>query len=225
MTTRSTLVGVPAYNTRLLGDLSIPETPGGLALVAHTTGRSRWSPRERQLVAALATHGLAALRLDLLTREESAFEALTRPSQLDVDLLAKRLISATDWLAGQAQFANLPIAYIGAGVGAAAALVAAAERPLTPHAVVLIDGRTDRAAVALDAVTAPTLLIVGRDDTDIVAMNERTFQRLQCLKRIELIDGAATVLESAHAVDDAGRLAAEWLEHFRPPTAQVDVTS
>lgn len=214
MTIRSTLVGVPAYNTRLLGDLSVPDAPHGVAVVAHTSGSNRWSPRERHLAGALRARRLAALRLDLLTRDEATVTAATRHAQPDVALLAKRLVSAMDWLAKQAQFANLPIGYLGTGIGGAAALAAAANRPHPLHAVVLVDGRTDHTAGSLDAVRAPTLLVAARDNTDIVAMNERAFQRLRCLKHLELIDGVSSVLDEQHALDEAARLTSEWFERF-----------
>jgi dienelactone hydrolase len=222
MTIRSTLVGVPAYNTRLLGDLSVPDVPRGLALVAHTSGTDRWDPRERRLVTALRSHNLASLRLDLLTRDEAALNAMTRRPQVDVELLAKRVIAAMDWVAKQAQFAAVPVGYVGTGLGASAALVAAASQPEAAHAVVLIDARTDLITGSLDAIHAPTLLIAGRDNTDIVAMSERVLTRLQCLKHLELLDGVSSVLEQQHSLDEAARLTSEWFDRFFRPVRPAE---
>jgi putative phosphoribosyl transferase len=217
MTIRSTLVGVPAYNTRLLGDLSVPDVPRGLALVAHTSGTDRWDPRERRLVAALRTHHLAALRLDLLTSDESALNAMTRRPHVDIALLAKRLVAAMDWAVRQAQFATVPMGFVGTGLGAAAVLAAAASRPHAMYAVVLVDGRPDAVTGPVDGIHAPTLLIAGRDNTEIVAMNEHVLTRLRCQKRLELLDGVSNVLEQQHSLDDAARLTAEWFGRFLGP--------
>jgi putative phosphoribosyl transferase len=217
MTIRSTPVGVPAYNTRLLGDLSVPDVPRGLALVAHTSGTDRWDPRERRFVAALQSHNLAALRLDLLTSDEAALSAMTRRPQVDVTLLAKRLMAALGWVAKQAQFAAVPVGYVGTGLGAAAALTAAASEPEAVHAVVLVDARTDVITSSLDVIQAPTLVIAGRDNTEIVTMSERVLTRLRCLKHLELIDGASSVLEQQPSLDEAARLTSEWFDRFFRP--------
>jgi len=218
MAIRSTLVGVPAFDTRLLGDLSVPDSPSALALVAHTSATNRWHPRERRLIAALRSQHLASFRLDLLTRDEAAFDATTRRSRTDTGVLAKRVLAAMDWVLAQAQFANLPVGYIGTGIGGAAVLAAACDRPVRLDALVLIDGRTDRVAAALDGVQAPTLLVAARDNTEIAAMNERVLPRLRCFKHLQLVDGITSLLEHPDGLNEAARLVSDWFERFLGPS-------
>jgi hypothetical protein len=214
MPIRSTPVGVPAYNTRLLGNLSVPDHPTAVAVIAYTNTNARGTAPEQLLGVALREHQLAILQLDLLTSDEVTFHSIGRRSHHDVGVLAKRLVAAMEWVSAQAQFGGLPRAFIGAGMGTAATLTAAAERPDMTHAIVSIDGWTDRAMNTLEHVRAPTLLIAGRKNSDIVMMNESAFQRLQSLKRLELIDDVANVLTNSGALDMATRLTAIWFQRF-----------
>ena len=214
MVNRSILVGVPAYNTRLLADLSVPDDPRGLVLVAHTSHINRWSSRERRLVDDLRAHDLATLRLDLLTRDESIVYTPERVVPHDVTTLARRLAAARDWAAGQAQFAELPYACLATGRGAAAAMTAAAERPGSFHALVLLDGRVDQALGAAELVRAPTLLVVARENPDLVAVNSHVHTRLRCVKQLALVDGTSSLLEQQSSIDEASRLTWEWLSRF-----------
>jgi len=214
MTIRSTPVGVPAYNTRLLGNLSVPDHPAALAVIAYTSTSARGTPPEHLLVAALREQRLAILRLDLLTSDEVTLHSIARRSRHDVGVLGKRLVAAMDWVSAQAQFDGLPRAFIGTGMGAAATLVAAADQPEMTQAIVSIDGWTDHALGSLESVQVPTLLIAGQKNTDIVMMNESAFQRLRSLKRLELVGGVADVLTDHDALDKAARLTADWFQRF-----------
>ncbi len=145
----------------LEGDLALPEQPAGVVLFAHGSGSSRHSPRNRHVAERLRHAGLGTLLTDLLTEREEEIDQVTAELRFDIGLLAERLVGAIDWLVRAPETAELPIGLFGASTGAAAALVAAAERPEVVHAVVLRGGRPDLAADALPRVESPTLLIVG----------------------------------------------------------------
>jgi alpha-beta hydrolase superfamily lysophospholipase len=211
MTVRSTQVGVPAYNTRLLGDLSIPEHPNALVLLAHTSMGHRRRPRERQLLGALHARGLAALRIDLLTQDEAGVQARRT---IDLGLLAKRLLAARNWVTAQAQFANLPVICVGTGIGAAAAMSAAASQPNAFHALVSMDGWMDQVASLADGVRAPTLLVVAAENREAVAANERVVTRLRSLKQLAIVNGATDLLGDQGSIDEAAGITLEWLTRF-----------
>src|SRR6266849_2466033 len=155
------LVEVAAGTVRLEGNLSVPEQAQAVVLFAHGSGSSRHSPRNRHVAQVLREAGLATLLLDLLTAEEEAVDAQTAHLRFNIDLLAERLVEATDWLSQNPEIAALDIGYFGASTGAAAALVAAAQRPERIHAIVSRGGRPDLAGPVLSQVRAATLLIVG----------------------------------------------------------------
>jgi dienelactone hydrolase len=197
------------------GELVVPRLAQGVVIFAHGSGSSRFSPRNRHVAAVLRKAGLGTLLLDLLTMEEALADAQTGAHRFDIDLLAKRLIFATDWLARQPDGAGLPIGYFGASTGAAAALVAAAAHPARVRAVVSRGGRPDLAWGALPHVLAPTLLIVGGDDPTVVTLNHRAFAQLRCPKRIELIPRATHLFEEPGALERVAQLAADWFrEHL-----------
>ncbi|MGH2356064.1 MAG: dienelactone hydrolase family protein, partial [Chloroflexota bacterium] len=170
--TSEQLVSVSAGGVRLEGTLAVPEGARGAVLFAHGSGSGRHSPRNRYVAAELQRAGLATLLIDLLTPEEEAIDLRTRHLRFDIELLAERLVGATDWLRQHPQARALGIGYFGASTGAGAALVAAAERTEVAEAVVSRGGRPDLAGPALARVRAPTLLIVGGDDTPVIEMNE-----------------------------------------------------
>src|SRR5262249_9486965 len=157
---------------------------------------------------------LAALRLDLLTHQESVVHATTRRLPLDAVVLSKRLVAATEWLRGQAQFAGLPMVCLGTGRGAAAAMTAAADRPETFVALASLDGSLDQVIGAAERVRAPTLLVAAGANREIAAVNQLVFSRLRSLKHIVLVDGVTTLLDEQQSIDDAGRLASGWFGRF-----------
>ena len=207
---------IPIGTITLGGDLTIPEGATGIVLFAHGSGSSRFSPRNRAVAAALHAGGLATLLLDLLTVEEEQAEAATRHLRFNIELLAARLGSATDWIGRRADTRALPIGYFGASTGAAAALVAASRRRHIVRAIVSRGGRPDLAGHALETVQAATLLIVGGLDTQVIALNEEAYRRLVCVKRIDVVPGATHLFEEAGAMERVSRLAREWFDEHLP---------
>ena len=196
----------------LEGDLSLPKGARGVVLFAHGSGSSRHSPRNRLVASLLNEAKLATLLVDLLTPQEEAIDLQTAHLRFDIPLLAKRLVGATDWLARHPDTRALRFGYFGASTGAAAALVAAAERPQQIDAVVSRGGRPDLAGTALERVRASTLLIVGGNDYPVIAMNQTALARLRCEKRLVIVPGATHLFEEPGALREVARLAREWLE-------------
>jgi putative phosphoribosyl transferase len=173
------LVRIAAGRVLLEGNLSLPEGACGIVLFAHGSGGSRFSPRNRHVAELLNREKLATLLVDLLTpEEEAAVDMRTAELRFNISLLAERLVGVTDWLARQSGTGPLRIGYFGASTGAAAALVAAAERPRIVRAVVSRGGRPDLAGLALARVEAPTLLIVGGNDTLVIELNRTALAQL-----------------------------------------------
>jgi dienelactone hydrolase len=160
---------------------------------------------------------LATLLFDLLTEEEEYQERYTRHLRFDIGLLARRLVEATDWLAGRPETRDLRVGYFGASTGGGAALVVAAERPQAVGAVVSRGGRPDLAGDALPVVRCPTLLIVGGADLPVITLNRAAFDRLRCEKRLEIIPGATHLFEEPGALEEVARLARGWFERFLSP--------
>ena len=213
-------IQISAGSVTLAGDLSVPGRAGGIVLFAHGSGSSRRSPRNRHVAWALRAGGLATLLMDLLTPEEDAVDMRTAHLRFDIPLLAERLIGATDWLAREPATHQLAVGYFGASTGAAAALVAAAERPSAVGAIVSRGGRPDLAGPALERVRAPTLLIVGGNDRPVIAMNWEALAQLHVEKRLEIVPGATHLFEEPGALDVVARLAREWFERFLTPPAR-----
>ncbi len=181
------LVSVTAGSVSLKGNLCTPKKAEGIVLFAHGSGSSRHSPRNRYVAQVLREAGLATLLIDLLTVEEEAIDLRTRHLRFDIDLLATRLVGATDWLLQNPSTHHLRIGYFGASTGAAAALVAAVERPEAVSAIVSRGGRPDLAGSVLERVQAPTLLIVGGDDRPVIEMNQSALAQLRTEKQLEII--------------------------------------
>jgi len=191
-------------------DLRLPEPTTGLVIFAHGSGSSRFSSRNRAVAGALENAGFATLLLDLLTREEEFVDERTREYRFDVDLLGRRVVDATDWVQSRPDLHRLPIAFFGASTGAAAALIAAAERPDKTHAVISRGGRPDLAGDALPLVKAPTLLIVGGDDEPVIGMNREAMAHMRAPVQLEIIPGATHLFEESGALEQVARLAIDW---------------
>ena len=213
-------VTISASGARLDGDLAVPPNANGLVVFAHGSGSSRRSSRNRQVAELLHQRRLATLLFDLLTPDEVVVDDATRHLRFDIGFLATRLVGVTDWLSTQGVVANLPIGYFGASTGAAAALVAAADRPDVVRAVVSRGGRPDLAMPVLDQVRAPTLLIVGGADREVIPLNERAYRQLRSPKELVLVDRATHLFEERGAMDEVSRLAADWFEHYLSPSAE-----
>lgn len=208
---RETAVEIPqADGVTVAGDLAVPGRAAGIVVFAHGSGSSRRSPRNRAVAARLQACGLATLLLDLLTEGEDEEDAKTARMRFDVDLLADRLEGALTWTRAQPSLAHLPLGCFGASTGAAAALIAAAQRPDDVAAVVSRGGRADLAGEHLAAVRAPTLLVVGGSDQEVLRLNEQAADRLVAEHRLEVVPGATHLFEEPGAMDRVAHLAAGW---------------
>jgi len=195
------------------GLLCLPEPAKGIVLFAHGSGSSRLSPRNTYVARALQAAGLATLLFDLLTEAEAA----DRAHVFDIPLLAERLALATEWVATEAATALLPIGYFGASTGAAAALVAAARSERDIGAIVSRGGRPDLADADLRRVRAPTLLIVGGADYDVLDLNRAALVQLRCEKKLSVVPGATHLFEEPGTLDAVIELARDWFVGHLPP--------
>lgn len=215
------VVTIPIGQTGLEGHLHVPDGAGAIVLFAHGSGSSRNSPRNRAVAYQLRQAGLATLLLDLLTPEEEEEDRASPRLRFDIHLLASRLVVATDWLSGEPSARTLPLGYFGASTGAAAALVAGAKRPQRVGAVVSRGGRPELAQEALSDVRAPTLLIVGALDADVIELNRTAMAKMRHTTRLELIAGASHLFEEDGTLDEVAKLAAVWFKRYLlTPTLQ-----
>jgi dienelactone hydrolase len=198
----------------LNGDLTLPLNAHGLVVFAHGSGSSRHSARNRSVADVLHHGGFATLLLDLLTESEEGIDAVTAEFRFDIPLLADRLVGAIDWAEAHPDVASLRIGLFGASTGAAAALIAAARRTGAVRAVVSRGGRPDLAEQSLEAVVAPTLLIVGGNDEVVVEINQKVFERLRQPKSLEIVAGATHLFEEAGALERVALLARAWFEQY-----------
>ena len=203
-----TPVTVPAKNVSLEGELAMPKGAQGVVLFAHGSGSSRHSPRNRFVAAALREGHLGTLLFDLLTADEEVIDLQTTHLRFDVALLAERLVHAIDWMSRREP--ALPIGLFGASTGAGAALLAAAQRPERVAAVVSRGGRPELAGLALRQVQAPTLLIVGGRDKQVIELNRLALAQLQGKTKMEIVPRATHLFEEPGALEEVGRLAREW---------------
>jgi putative phosphoribosyl transferase len=196
------------------GDLVVPLEASAMVVFAHGSGSSRRSPRNRHVAAALNDAGFATLLFDLLTDDE----ALDRGYVFDIALLGSRLSAAAAWLRSQPEAAEFPLGYFGASTGAAAALWAAAEPDGDRvGAIVSRGGRPDLAGDRLPLVQAPTLLIVGGDDHDVLVLNRQARARLRCQSDLIVIPGAGHLFEEPGALEQVAVLAAQWFARYLSP--------
>jgi putative phosphoribosyl transferase len=213
---RRTEVHIDVRSGTITGDLREPDTPAGVVAFAHGSGSSRHSRRNQQVAAALGEAGFVTLLMDLLTPEEAVIDDRTREHRFDIGLLADRVAASVDWLRQDDRTRAHAIGLFGASTGAAAALVAAAERPDTVAAVVSRGGRPDLAAGALPRVQAPTLLIVGGRDRQVIDLNEQARARLRCPTELVIVPGATHLFEEPGALEEVARLAGEHFDaHLR----------
>ena len=192
------------------GDLRLPADPAGLVVFAHGSGSSRRSPRNRMVADRLNASGFGTLLIDLLTREEEDVDARTGHLRFDIGMLAERLLVAGDAMVTEPAARDLPLGYVGASTGAAAAILAAADRPGTVRAIVSRGGRPDLAGDALPRVRAPTLLIVGSLDEAVIELNGRAARLMRCERRLAIVAGATHLFEEPGTLDEAARLAIGW---------------
>jgi len=228
---RQSDVTIDLDNIRLEGTLNIPNSPKGIVLFAHGSGSSRHSPRNRYVAQVLQAEGFATLLFDLLTGQEEAVDRQTAEFRFDIELLAKRLVGATQWITRHPAIRTLPVGYFGASTGAAAAVVAAARLPGLVMAVVSRGGRPDLAGEALGIVRAPVLLIIGGKDEIVIGLNRQALNTLRCRnKQLVIIPGATHLFEEAGALEQVAQLAATWfsrtlaLDRANPTSRAVNVS-
>jgi putative phosphoribosyl transferase len=207
-------VRIEAGDEMLDGDLSLPADAAGLVVFAHGSGSSRHSARSGVVAEALQRAQLGTLMLDLLTEPEARVDVITAEFRFDIPRLAKRVVAAIDWAAATRSTSSLAIGLFGASTGAAATLIAAAERPATVRAVVSRGGRPDLAEEALERVVAPTLLIVGGRDEVVVQLNRQAYGRLRPEKHLDIVAGATHLFEEPGALDEVSRVAREWFLRY-----------
>lgn len=206
-------ITIPISTGNLEGILGLPEKPVGLIIFSHGSGSGRLSSRNQYVADVLETHGFATALFDLLTPEEDRDYA----NRFDIPTLTERLSAITDALALREDVGALPIGYFGASTGAASALRAAARRGEQIRAVVSRGGRPDLVPKdELRQVAAPTLLIVGSNDTDVISFNEAAYEHLTCLKELALIPGATHLFEEPGTLELAARHASEWFSAHVP---------
>jgi dienelactone hydrolase len=212
---RASAIEIPADGVLLEGDLTLPPDARGIVVFAHGSGSGRFSPRNRAVAAVLARAGLATVLMDLLTAAEEVVDLRTRHLRFDVTLLGRRVIATIDWFAADPDLGTLPLGCFGASTGAAAALIAAARRPERVGAVVSRGGRPDLADGALRFVTAPTLLIVGGNDVEVLRLNQQALAELAGDARLEIVPGATHLFEEPGALERVAVLARDWfLRHL-----------
>jgi len=203
---------VPLGEIALSADIHLPERAKGLVVFAHGSGSSRHSPRNRHVADVLNRGSIGTVLIDLLTEEEERVDIETAELRFDIPLLGKRVAGITDWIAHQPGLKHLALGYFGASTGAAAALVAAAERPDVAKAVVSRGGRPDLAGEYLKGVRAPALFIVGGEDTVVLDLNRQAIAQLprQTEHKLEIIPGATHLFEERGALDKVAAFARDW---------------
>lgn len=206
-------VVVDTGDAQLAGTLTLPDQAAGIVLFAHGSGSSRFSTRNQFVARTLHGGGLATLLFDLLTAAEQIVDEQTRELRFDIALLSRRLIGAIDWLATQRRLGGIPRGLFGASTGSAAALNAAAERSEQVKAVVSRGGRPDLAS-QLERVSAPTLLIIGGYDKQVVALNREAAARLRAEHRLEIVPGATHLFEEPGTLEAVAELACRWFQRY-----------
>lgn len=218
-------VQISAEGVIIKGNLVVPQSARGIVIFAHGSGSGRFSPRNKLVADVLNKSNVATLLIDLLTEEEEQEDEVTREHRFNIDLLASRLVYAThfiqseDWpleISTQKITKKLKVGYFGASTGAAAALVAAAQLPERIEAVVSRGGRPDLAGEALGRVKAPTLLLVGGEDYQVIDLNKKALEKLTQVKNKELviIPGATHLFEEPGALEDVASYAVEWFKKY-----------
>jgi putative phosphoribosyl transferase len=208
------VVLVPAGGVSLEGNLVVPAGSKGIVLFAHGSGSSRHSSRNQFVARRLQGEGLGTLLIDLLTAEEEQIDDVTRHLRFDIHLLADRLIAAIDWLASRPETGGLRVGLFGASTGGGAALVAAASGGNRVGAVVSRGGRPDLAGDALPRVRAPTLLIVGGDDVQVIGLNEHAMRAMRSEVKLEIVPGASHLFEEPGTLDRVAELASAWFDRY-----------
>jgi putative phosphoribosyl transferase len=205
---------IPVGNVRVEGTLTLPSGAKGVVLFAHGSGSSRFSPRNQYVAIEFNKAKIGTLLFDLLTHEEEETDIVTAEYRFNIPLLAERLIGATEWLRNDLLTKRLAFAYFGASTGAAAALIAAAKLPSEIVAVVSRGGRPDLAGEYLPNVVAPTLLLVGGLDTEVIELNRLAMDQMTAQKKLVIVPGATHLFEEPGTLEAVAKLSADWFLRY-----------
>lgn len=219
-------VRIPLGRVFLHADILVPDHAIGLVIFAHGSGSSRHSARNRMVAGTLGRHAFATLLVDLLTSDEALEDENTAQYRFDIPRLGQRVTGVIDWIAMRPELRHLPIGVFGASTGAAAALMAAADRPLIVRAVVSRGGRPDLAGAALDRVAAPSLFLVGSRDPEVLTLNHGAAAQMRAPAEVEVVPGATHLFEEPGTLELVAERAAAWFERHlpahRPPRLTPD---
>ena len=211
---QQTAIKIPVGNVVVEGNLTLPTDAKGIVLFAHGSGSSRFSPRNQFVAKVFNKAKIATLLFDLLTSEEEEEDIVTAEYRFNIDLLAERLIGATEWLKKDPKTQNLPFGYFGASTGAAAALIGAAKLPNDIAAVVSRGGRPDLAASYLPRVKAPTLFLVGGLDTEVIYLNRQAMAQMSAEKKLVIIPGATHLFEEPGKLEEVAKNSTDWFLRY-----------
>jgi len=215
------IIKIPFNSVELEGELSIPKNSESLVIFSHGSGSSRFSPRNNFVAKIFNEHGISTYLVDLLTKKEDEVYA----NRFNIDLLTERLIHVTKHLADLKETSKLRIGYFGASTGAASAMKAASLLPKIIHAIVSRGGRPDLALSDLKNVEAPTLLIVGSLDYEVIKLNQLAYHQMQCTKNLEIIKGATHLFEESGALQEVANISKDWFStHFMVNKKQLVIT-
>ncbi len=207
-------VAIPVGNFFIYGDLNLVENSKGIIVFAHGSGSSRFSSRNQHVAHILQKAHFSTLLFDLLTGEEEAIDQYSREFRFNIPLLAERLIAVSRWLQTHEHTKQQKLGYFGASTGAAAALIAAAHLKKEISAVVSRGGRPDLAHDYLAEVCAPTLLIVGALDYEVITLNEQAYAQLKHEKKMILIPGATHLFEEPGTLDEVAMITSQWFTQY-----------
>jgi putative phosphoribosyl transferase len=207
-------VKIPFGGVVLNGNLNVPSGGKGIVLFAHGSGSGRFSPRNQYVAKEFNKAKIGTLLFDLLTSDEEEEDILTAEYRFNIGLLAQRLVGATEWLKKDTLTNNCRFGYFGASTGAAAALIAAAKLPKDIAAVVSRGGRPDLAADYLPQVVAPTLLLVGGWDTEIIELNKQAMEQMRAEKKLVIVPGATHLFEEPGTLEEVAKFSKEWFLRY-----------
>lgn len=207
-------ITIDIKEAQLNGLLDIPPHCQGLVLFVHGSGSSRLSPRNQYVASYLSHHNFATLLFDLLTPTEEEMDTFTGEFRFNIPLLAERLIQVTTWIQKQPPLKPLSIGYFGSSTGAAAALIAASHYKKAIHAVVSRGGRPDLAQNALKTVEAPTLLIVGGYDDQVIELNQEAQSQMTNINQLQIIPKATHLFSEPGTLEAVAKVATQWFSKY-----------
>ena len=207
-------IKIPLGNVVVEGTLTLPPEAKGVVLFAHGSGSSRFSPRNQYVAKEFNKATIGTLLFDLLTQEEEETDIVTAEYRFNIPLLAQRLIGATEWLRNDPQTKRFAFGYFGASTGAAAALIAAAKLPNEIAAVVSRGGRPDLAGEYLPNVVAPTLLLVGGLDAEVIELNQEAMDQMTAEKKLTIIPVATHLFEEPGTLEQVAKFSKDWFLRY-----------